>query len=237
MAPQWESEGIVSEPTTTPPSRRLQRIALPALLVVALASFLSAVFLPLPWKNKLPPPTETMPPVPEFTLTERFEKPVSKADLTGKVWVASFMFTRCGGPCPRVTATMTRLQGELDLANQSDLRFVTFTMDPERDTPEVLRRYATDRAKAHPEKWLFLTGEEAAMLKLIKDGFLIGVSKSTDPKPGFEFNHSTYLVVVDKQGRIRGHFNGFPGEHDAEGSQYEESLSRLKAKVGDLLKE
>ncbi len=226
----------MSEPVKTPP-RRLPRYLLPVMLTLALGTFVSALFLPSPFAKKPTPSQESTFPVPDFTLTERSERPVAKADLAGKVWVASFMFTRCGGPCPRVTATMTRLQGELDLANEPDLRFVTFTMDPTRDTPEVLRRYATDRAKANPEKWLFLTGDETAMHKLIKDGFLIGLSKPTDPKPGFEFNHSTYLVVVDKQGRIRGHFNGFPGEHDAEGSQYEDSLSRLKSTVAGLLKE
>jgi len=228
----------MTEPVQTPP-RRLHRFVLPVLLVIALGTFASALFLPSPFaKTKKQEQRETFP-VPEFTLTERSERTVSKADLAGKVWVASFMFTRCGGPCPRVTATMTRLQGELNLANEPDLRFVTFTMDPKRDTPEVLRRYATDRAHAHPEKWLFLTGDEAAMHSLIKDGFKIGVSKPADPKPGFEYNHSTYLVVVDKQGRIGvfDHYNGFPGEHDADGSRYEESLSKLKTRVGELLKE
>src|SRR5207302_2885545 len=72
-------------------------------------------------------------PLPDFKLTERSGRPVAKADLAGKVWVASFVFTRCNGPCPAVTATVARLQAEL--AGEPDVRFVTFTADPARDDP------------------------------------------------------------------------------------------------------
>jgi cytochrome oxidase Cu insertion factor (SCO1/SenC/PrrC family) len=76
-------------------------------------------------------------PVPDFKFTERSGKPVAKADLAGKVWVASFVFTRCPGPCPAVTATVARLQKEL--SDDANIRFVTFTVDPERDNPAELR--------------------------------------------------------------------------------------------------
>src|SRR5215207_3732677 len=79
-------------------------------------------------------------PVGEFALTERSGKTVSSADLEGKVWVAAFVFTRCTGPCPQVSATMARLQQEL--ADASDLRLVTFTVDPAHDEPAELKRYA-----------------------------------------------------------------------------------------------
>ena len=75
-------------------------------------------------------------------MTERTGKAVSRADLSGKVWVASFVFTRCAGPCPLVTSTMARLQH--DLAGQEGVFLVTFTVDPDNDTPEVLRQYAAD---------------------------------------------------------------------------------------------
>src|SRR3954452_3323939 len=80
-----------------------------------------------------PPADDIRFPVPDFALTERSGKPVTKADLAGKVWVASFVFTRCPGPCPAVTATVARLQA--DLAGDPGVRFVTFTVDPERDDP------------------------------------------------------------------------------------------------------
>src|SRR5215470_9833230 len=80
--------------------------------------------------------------VPAFDLTERSGRTVSDQSLRGKVWVAAFVFTRCTGPCPQVTATMARLQKELNLARRDDLRLVTFTVDPERDQPKELQDYA-----------------------------------------------------------------------------------------------
>src|SRR6476661_7088736 len=114
------------------------------------------------------PPTGTAHPdvrisAPEFALTERSGKTVTRDDLKGKVWVASFVFVRCPGPCPQVTATMARLQKELDLANHADLRLVTFTVDPGRDNPKELAEYA-NRYQADPERWLFLTGKSEADL-------------------------------------------------------------------------
>lgn len=81
-------------------------------------------------------------PVGDFTLTDQDGRTVRPSDpaLAGKVWIASFIFTHCTGPCPQVTATMARLQGEF--ADRPDVRLLTFTVDPENDTPEVLKKYA-----------------------------------------------------------------------------------------------
>ena len=173
-----------------------------------------------------------------FAMTERSGKPVSNEDLQGKVWVASFVFVRCSGPCPSVTATMARLQSELDLANTPDLRLVTFTIDPERDTPDELKKYA-ERYSAHPDRWLFLTGKEDEIHRLAKNGFKLGVDRSQSPHPpeGQEFDHSTRLVVIDKAGRVRGFFDGFQGPNDVDGKQYAERFARMKEMVTDLLKE
>ena len=163
---------------------------------------------------------------------------VTKADLSGKVWVASFVFIRCTGPCPSVSATMTNLQSELDLANQPELRLVTFTVDPERDTPNELKKYA-DTFRANPDRWLFLTGKEDEIHTLLKTGFKIGVNRSTNPQPiaGQEFDHSTYITVVDKSGTIRGHFDGYRGPNDTDGERYTASMTALKQLVADLLKD
>src|SRR5207237_235111 len=107
-------------------------------------------------------------PVGSFALTERSGKTVTDQDLKGKVWIASFVFTRCTGPCPQVTATIARLQSEL--AGEPDVRFVTFTVDPGRDDLATLRQYAA-HFKADPERWLFLTGDEAAIHKLLQERF------------------------------------------------------------------
>lgn len=188
------------------------------------------------------PPTGTAKPaiaipVPEFTLTERSGKPVALDDLKGKVWVASFVFTRCNGPCPAVTATMNRLQGELKLAEQADLRLVTFTVDPERDQTTELQEYA-NRYKAHKERWLFLTGKEETIHQLLKDGFKVTAQRSKNPKPGDEFDHSSRILVVDREGNIRGYYDGLQSEtsHDPV-ADFNANINALKAQVQQLLAE
>ena len=177
-------------------------------------------------------------PVPDFTLTERSGKKVSRDDLKGQVWVASFVFTRCSGPCPQVTATMARLQKELDLANTPDVRLVTFTVDPDKDTPNELKEYAA-RYQADPERWLFLTGmPEAELHKLLHDGFKVTAQRAADPKAGDEFDHSSRLAVVDKQGNIRGYFDGIRvGSTPESEAEFNDSLNQLRAKVAELRRE
>ena len=221
--------------------RRIPGWALPLFLALAVGCLVASIFLPLPWSKSRGQQHSTPPAaieLPDFTLTERSGTPVSKADLRGKVWVASFVFVRCSGPCPTVSATMSRLQTDLDLANRPDLRLVTFTIDPDRDTPDELKKYA-ERYRAHPDRWLFLTGEEEAVHQLAKQGFKVGVDRSANPNPveGQEFDHSTRLAVVDKQGRVRGYFDGYRGPNDVEGTGYEESLAALKETVRGLLAE
>lgn len=223
--------------------RRATTWLLPVLLLAGAASLAVAVFLPPPgsrWWSRHPVADDRPIAVdlPDFTLIERSGQPVSKADLQGKVWVASFIFTRCRTVCPNVTATVARLQADLDLANRRDLRLVTFTVDPERDTPDQLKKYA-NTFQAHSDHWLFLTGSEVDLHKLAKDGFKIAAHRSENPTPpqGQEFDHSTRLAVVDKKGRIRGYFDGYRDPNDEGGVKYAESYERLKQSVTALLSE
>lgn len=176
-------------------------------------------------------------PIPEFTLTERHGQPVDSKELHGNVWVASFVFTRCTGPCPQVTGTMTRLQSELKLSEQPNLRFVTFTVDPERDTPDELKEYAK-KFRADEQQWLFLTGTEAKMHDLLKNGFKVSAQRSPTPKPGEEFDHSSRLVVVDRSGNIRGFFDGIRRDKSTQvEADFTANLESLKALVRKLLQE
>ena len=177
-------------------------------------------------------------PAPEFALTERSGKAVTRDDLKGKVWVASFVFTRCPGPCPQVTATMARLQKEFDLPHTPDLRLVTFTVDPERDTPNELKDYAA-RYQADPERWLFLTGKsEKELHALLMEGFKVTAQRAKDPKPGDEFDHSSRLAIVDRSGTIRGYFDGMRTATGPEAAaDFEENLRELKETVRRLLQE
>lgn len=141
----------------------------------------------------------------DFSLTERSGETVTKEDLLGKPWVACFVFTRCAGPCPRVSGQFYQLQKDL---RDLDFRLVTFTVDPKNDTPEVLSRYA-ESVGADPEKWLFLTGDQSEIFHLIEKSFLMPVEENKGParKPGFEVIHTTNVMLVDQEGRVLGKYN------------------------------
>ena len=181
--------------------------------------------------------------VPDFRLTERGGSTVTLADLRGKVWVANFIYTECTETCPLQSLQVQRLQEEF--AGARDLRFVSITVDPSHDTPEVLRRYA-DRYGADPERWLFLTGPKPAIHALAKDGFKLGVSDATPaaqsslpgrllgPDPAFASHgsgglilHSSRFVLVDGEARIRAYHR----------TDDPDSLTRLRENLRALLAE
>jgi cytochrome oxidase Cu insertion factor (SCO1/SenC/PrrC family) len=142
--------------------------------------------------------------VPDFRLTERGGSTVTLGDLRGRVWLANFIYTECIETCPIQSLQVQRLQEEF--AGARDLRFVSITVDPKHDTPEVLRRYA-GRYDADPERWLFLTGPKPAIHVLARDGFKLGVSDTSPAARGGVSGglilHSSRFILVDRQARIR----------------------------------
>lgn len=158
-------------------------------------------------------------PVPEFSLTDQNGKAVTLGDLNGKVWVADFIFTNCGGTCPSLTERMRRLQDTLP----AEVRLVSFTVDPSRDTPAVLAEYARQH-RADGDRWIFLTGDKEALYELSIKGFKLALEESggSDVEP---ITHSTRFALVDREGQIRGYYGG---TEDAE-------LQRLSADVKKLL--
>ena len=151
-------------------------------------------------------------PVADFTLTNQSSQPFGAAHLRGHVWIAEVIFTRCGGPCPRMTQRMAELQA----ATRADqpVRFLTFTTDPDFDTPTVLDSYAR-RYKADPARWQFLTGSKAQMAEAIVHGLKL-TAQGQEPAKMQDSNdlfiHSTILLVVDKQGRARAVIETEPAE-------------------------
>lgn len=139
--------------------------------------------------------------VQNFSLLERSGKLLSDADLRGSIWIADFIFTSCPGPCPRMSARMSQLQTAL--APAEEVRLVSFTVDPERDTPEVLSRYA-ERYEALPGKWFFLTGDKSDIYDFARASLNLSVRE--DPGNA-HFIHSTQFVLIDKTGRIRGYYD------------------------------
>jgi cytochrome oxidase Cu insertion factor (SCO1/SenC/PrrC family) len=178
-------------------------------------------------------------PVGAFALTERSGRTVTDQDLRGQVWIASFIFTRCNGPCPAVTNTMARLQAGLkDEMRAGGLKLVTFTVDPSRDDLKALNTYA-DIRQADPKNWLFLTGDEKTIHALLKERFKQAVERKGGPevKPGDEFGHSTRLVLVDKSGVIRATCEGLPDDEMPDGKErFEAGLERLQSRARELLK-
>ena len=142
--------------------------------------------------------------VPDFILTNQSGEQVMLSQLAGKVWIADIVFTRCAGPCPKMTQRM----GELQAALKADdaIRLVTLTTDPGFDTPTVLSAYGAKFA-ADAARWQFLTGAKAQIARVAIDGLKLTTmekdpSKRSDPDD--LFIHSTMFVLVDKFGRLRG---------------------------------
>ncbi|HWP24421.1 MAG TPA: SCO family protein [Candidatus Binatia bacterium] len=143
--------------------------------------------------------------VPDFSLTERSGTAVSSADLRGQIWIADFIYTRCTDTCPLQTATMAKLQEEY--AGRPNVRLVSFSVDPEHDTPAVLTQYAA-RYRADPRRWYFLTGQREPVMRLIRDGFHLSVGTfPADSEISGMIPHSPRFVLIDPQGRIRGYYD------------------------------
>jgi len=140
--------------------------------------------------------------VPDFTLVERNGRTVARSDFDGKVWVADFIFTNCAGTCPLMTEQMSELQFVLP----DEVRLVSFTVDPARDTPMVLSSYA-DSHQADSDRWYFLTGSREELYTLAREGFHLAVDDTlgTEAEP---IAHSSRFVLVDRQGTIRQYYDG-----------------------------
>jgi protein SCO1/2 len=145
--------------------------------------------------------------LPEFSLTERNGQPFGLQNLRGKIWVADFIFTNCAGTCPIMTTAMTDIQQMALAENLDDVRLVSITVDPERDSLAVLQRFA-DGYGALKDRWHFLTGEEAAIQQLANKGFFLSAAASTGGSAEEPIIHSNRFVLVDRQGRIRGYYDG-----------------------------
>ena len=163
--------------------------------------------------------------VPQFSLVERSGRKITLSQLRGKIWIADFIYTSCTDTCPLQTADMARLQDRW--RNESDLELVSFSVDPARDTPQVLSRYAR-QFKADPQRWLFLTGDRPEIVRLIEDGFHLAVAPVSAANRSSELIlHSPRFVLVDRQGQIRGYYDN----RDAKARQ------RLNEDVSKLLRD
>ena len=153
---------------------------------------------------------------PAFTLTDQFGHAVHSDAFQDKVVVANFIYTTCTDICPALSGQMLSLQKSLQAEGLlgDAVQMLSFTVDPARDTPEVLRTYA-ERFQADPHAWHFLTGPEDRLIPLIVEGFHLGVQAlPPTPAPGasesghddhasYDVMHSGRFVLIDRQGHIR----------------------------------
>lgn len=142
---------------------------------------------------------------PDYSFQERSGRVFSSDELKGKVYVVDFIFGHCAGSCPLLSRKMQLIQDEWK--GNTDLKLVTLTVDPEHDTAAFLKGYAEDY-HADPNQWFFLTGKKVDLYKVIRDGFKAPALEAPEQGPGFEFIHSTHLILVDGRGMVRGVYDG-----------------------------
>ena len=159
--------------------------------------------------------------VPAFELTNQDGQPFGSTQLLGKIWIADFIYTTCPGPCPMISSRMSELQKPLE---KTDVHLVSFTIDPARDTPQVLRGYA-EKLQAEPGRWDFLTGPQSTIYNLSRNGFKLAISDGSEEK-GLPV-HSTRLILVDRHGEVRGYYDAA----EADG------MTKLLADTNHLLRE
>jgi protein SCO1 len=157
--------------------------------------------------------------VPPFQLIDQNGQPFGSQQLLGKIWIADFVYSTCPGPCPMISSRMSETQKPL---RDTDVKLVSFSVEPQHDTPAVLREYAA-RLNAQPGRWQFLTGDKATIYRLSHDGFKLATGEGGAAGP----IHSTRMVLVDRSGVIRGYYDATDAD----------AVTRLLADTNHLLHE
>lgn len=215
-----ESSGEGSEPSVAPSAspdagagvpwyKRLYRnpwliaFVVGAITLVALRPFLRHEPEPPPVLYELPS---------SWRLVDHEGQAFGSEELRGEVWIASFFFTSCPSICPRLMSAMLELQDRFE-AEGVDVKLVSFTVDPENDTPQVLAEYGRKLGADLTGRWTMVTGDEAAVRSLVVDGFKLHVGDKHQNSEGLiDIAHVGRLVLVDRAGGVRGLY-----ETDAEG--------------------
>jgi protein SCO1/2 len=158
-----------------------------------------------PFLRYEPKPPPVLGTLPAFSLVDPSGKPFGSAELAGKVWIASFFFTHCPSVCPLIMSRMAELQRRFAAAGVADVRLVSITVDPERDTPEVLRA-AEPRYGVDPARWALLTGPTERVHELCVAGFKVPGLDAGALANG-DIPHTTKVVLVDDTGHVRGYYD------------------------------
>ncbi len=161
--------------------------------------------------------------LPDFELVTQSGAAFSKSSMLGKIWIVDFFYTSCPGPCPALTSRLSGMHQAF--SSDAGVGFLSVSGDPQKDSPEVLSVYA-QRFKAD-ERWVFLTGEKSRVYALANEGFKMSMKEM--PGEQDSVSHSTRLVLVDKEGWVRGFYEGI-------GEDSTEVTARLEADIRKLSK-
>jgi protein SCO1/2 len=186
-------------------SHLIEKMVSSKLFWVIAVSFLFAFPIFKSVQRQLPDPLPVLGNVPDFTFTNENGKPFGSRDLEGKVYLANFIFTSCQTVCPKllekIKTVQHRMRGVIDRA-----AIVSFSVDPENDTPEVLYAKAREM-NANPNVWRFLTAPLEDTKKLLVDGFKVPLGEKELAANVLDVAHSNKLVLVDQRGQIRGYYS------------------------------
>jgi protein SCO1/2 len=163
--------------------------------------------------------------VPGMALVDQNGRPFTTDTMTGKIWIVDFVFTNCSAVCPRLTAEMKKLADLTHAVDLAPVALLSVTVDPERDTPEVLARYARS-VGADYSTWKFVTGPTVFVEQAVVQGFKIAIERNgSDAAPStFDIIHGMSFILVDAQGRIRGYYD----------SNDPAAVTRLRSDVAQL---
>ncbi len=183
-------------------------VAGPVRLATILGGLALAVALAVTARSMRPrAPLPVLGHVPSFRLIDEHGAPFTSETMLGHVSVVDFVFTRCTSSCPRLTARMAELQQRLGRGGrgEGDVRLVSFSVDPENDTPAVLADYAA-KAGAQAGRWTFVTGSVDDIERAVVLGFKVSAAKIAKGATDYDVVHGEWLVLVDRAGDLRGYY-------------------------------
>lgn len=159
--------------------------------------------------------------IPSYRFLNQYGDSLGSKELAGKIYVADFFFTSCPSICPIMQRNMLTVYNAFK--DTADVKIVSFTIDPKYDTPPVLKKYA-DKLGVTGNSWWFLQGNRDTVYKLAEKNFLVAVSKDSTQAGGYV--HQGYFVLIDKQKRVRGSYDGTDPKQVA---QLVDDIKTLKA--------
>lgn len=173
------------------------------LLVLLVSCTSKNTKLPVIGDRSLPDGTIVKHEIRSWEFKNQLDQVVTKEFLNDKIYLVDFFFTACPSICPTVTREMLRIY---DYTSEYDeVILASFTIDPKRDSVAVLKRYA-DNLEVDPKRWLFLTGDKDLVMDIANEDYFVAALVSPDAPGGFD--HSGKIILVDKQGQIRGFCEG-----------------------------